>query len=58
MGFAFEFLSWLDVCVLRSGVQSGGAATLSPEIKRRSLKMELLPPNSGSELATTFIRGK
>lgn len=35
-----------------------GAATVSLEIQRRSLKIELLPPNSGYELPTTFIRGK
>ena len=32
---------------------------LSPQaIKRRSLTVQLLPPNSGYELPTTFIRGK
>jgi len=28
------------------------------KIQRRSLKMELLPPNKGYELPTTSIRGK
>jgi len=32
---------------------------LSPQaIKKRSLTMQLLPPNSGYEPPTTFIRGK
>ena len=41
---------------LLSGLRGG---YLSPRaIKRRSLKTQLLPPNSGYELPTTFIRGK
>jgi len=38
--------------------RAAGRLLSHPESNRRSLKTELLPPSSGYELPTTFIRGK
>jgi hypothetical protein len=56
---AFAFGERASVCAFVVGRQRGRrATTVPPGNQRRSLKMELLPPNSRYELPTAFIQGK